>query len=126
MNDLVTLTTFTYPHEAAVIKGRLQAEGIDCFIKDDLTAQVNPLYSNAIGGVKLMVRANDFLKAAAILEESGLDRTGHKRNSPLLGKILSFTSNIPWVKGLQAELQLLLLVGVITTIVMLIIYAVTQ
>lgn len=40
-------------------------------IKDELTAQVNNFYSNAIGGVKLQVRESDFENGLAILKKSG-------------------------------------------------------
>jgi len=54
MKDWVTLLTFTYPHEAHLAKGRLESEGIEVQITDELTVQAYNLYSNAIGGVKLM------------------------------------------------------------------------
>src|SRR4051812_2015968 len=47
MSDLVTIKTFSYSTELAVIRARLESEGIECFVKDELTAQVNPFYSNA-------------------------------------------------------------------------------
>lgn len=56
----IVLTTFTYPHEAHMAKGYLDSEGIQTIIKDELTAQVNNFYSNAIGGVKLLVLESEF------------------------------------------------------------------
>ena len=67
----VTVLTVTFPHEVAVIRGRLEAEGIACFVKDELTVQVNPFYSNAIGGVKLQVLESDLNQAVEILKETG-------------------------------------------------------
>ena len=40
--------TFTYPHEAHLAKNYLESEGIETEIRDELTAQVNNFYSNAI------------------------------------------------------------------------------
>lgn len=70
MESLVTVKTFTYAHEAAIAKSMLRAEGIFCFLKDELTIQANPFYSNALGGVKLQVRASDALKAQRLLSRS--------------------------------------------------------
>ena len=67
----ITVLTVTFPHEVAVIRGRLEAEGITCFVKDELTVQVNPFYSNAIGGVKLQVLESDFNQTVEILKETG-------------------------------------------------------
>ena len=46
-DTFVTLKTYTYPSEAYILRGKLETEGIVCFIKDELTVQSNPLYSNA-------------------------------------------------------------------------------
>ena len=67
----ITVLTVTFPHEVAVIRGRLEAEGITCFVKDELTVQVNPFYSNAIGGVKLQVLESELNQAVEILKETG-------------------------------------------------------
>lgn len=67
MNKLVTIKTFTYPHEAYIVRGKLESEGIETFMKDELTVQVHNFYSNAVGGVKLQVLEKDVEKASSIL-----------------------------------------------------------
>lgn len=64
----ITLARFQYSSEAQIIKGRLEAEGIDVFLSDNITIDTDPLVSNAIGGVKLKVLSEDSIKARAILE----------------------------------------------------------
>jgi hypothetical protein len=71
MDQYITVLTFTYPHELNIAKGRLQSEGIACNIKDGFTTEVNPFYSNAIGGVKLQVKESDKDRALEILKEGG-------------------------------------------------------
>jgi hypothetical protein len=68
---LITILTFEFAHEAPIVKGKLESEGIPCFLKDELTAQVAPFYSNAIGGVKLQVIESDVPQAIEILKEGG-------------------------------------------------------
>lgn len=68
MTHLITIKTFTYPHEAYVIRGRLESEGIRTFLKDEMTVQVHNFYSNAVGGVKLQVPAEDVDRALHILD----------------------------------------------------------
>ena len=67
----ITVLTATYGYEIAVIRGRLESEGITCFVKDEFTVQVNPFFSNAIGGVKLQVKESDWNQAIEILKETG-------------------------------------------------------
>lgn len=71
MNNRVTIISFTYPHEAHLAMAYLDSNGIEVIIKDELTAQVNNFYSNAIGGVKLIVDSEDAEKALALLKEGG-------------------------------------------------------
>ena len=69
--EFLVLKTFTYPLEVAVIRGRLESEGIACVVQDEFTLQANPFYSNAIGGVKLKIRRSDLQEAIEILKEAG-------------------------------------------------------
>lgn len=71
MNKWQTILSFTYPHEAYMAKAYLESNGIDTIIRDELTAQVNNFYSNAIGGVKLQVRTDDMDNGIRILKEGG-------------------------------------------------------
>ncbi len=63
-----TIARFQYSSEAQIIKGRLEAEGIQVFLTDNLTIDTDPLVSNAIGGVKLKVLSRQAMKAQHILE----------------------------------------------------------
>lgn len=75
-----TIATFTYSSEAQIIKGRLEADGIDVFLSDNFTIDTDPLVSNAIGGVKLRVKTEDVEKAKALLksiEQYSVDEEGN-------------------------------------------------
>ncbi len=50
-NTFIKVASFQYSSEAMIIKGRLEAEGIEVFMKDNNTIDTDPLVSNAIGGV---------------------------------------------------------------------------
>ncbi|WP_299102492.1 DUF2007 domain-containing protein [uncultured Winogradskyella sp.] len=67
-NIFVTIAKFPYSTEAQIAKGRLEADGIDVFLRDNLTIDTDPLVSQAIGGVKLKVLAKDEEKARVILQ----------------------------------------------------------
>ena len=71
MDNWITIISFTFPHEAHLAKGKLESEGIEVIVKDELTVQINNFYSNAIGGVKLLVKPSDYGNARQILTESG-------------------------------------------------------
>ena len=80
-----TIATFQYSTEAQIVKGRLEAEGIQVFLSDDLTIDADPLVSNAIGGVKLKVLSREAMKAQYILQkisQYSLDDEGNRINCP--------------------------------------------
>ncbi|MBI3511954.1 MAG: DUF2007 domain-containing protein [Bacteroidetes bacterium] len=71
MHEFVTIATFTLPHEASILAARLEDEGIETYLRDELTVQQNNFYSHALGGVKLQVRENDVENALKIMQGSG-------------------------------------------------------
>jgi hypothetical protein len=68
-NNFKILAVFEYSTEAHVTKSRLDSEGFSTMLMDEKTIDSDPLISNAIGGVKLLVHKNDFEKAVAIYNE---------------------------------------------------------
>jgi DNA-directed RNA polymerase subunit M/transcription elongation factor TFIIS len=67
---LKTVATFEYAHFAHLAKAKLQSEDIECFLFDENTSSMIWFYTNAIGGIKLKVRAEDFDRAERILKEN--------------------------------------------------------
>ncbi len=80
----VTILTFVYPHESGIPCSLLESEGIECFMRDEMTASVQPFYSNAIGGIKLQVRESDVQRAIEVLTEGGFINEAEKKD--LLGE----------------------------------------
>ena len=68
-NHYKILAVFEYSTEAHVTKSKLDSEGLQTMLMDEKTIDTDPLVSNAIGGVKLLVHKDDFDKAANIYNE---------------------------------------------------------
>lgn len=66
--DLVTIRTFQNYFSAHILLTKLRSSGIECYLKDEFTVTVDPFLSNAVGGIKLVVKkqfekeANDMLR----------------------------------------------------------------
>lgn len=103
MNDWVTIATFNYPHQAALLKGRIESEDILCNTKDEMTATANPLYSNAIGGVKVQVRQSDVNKIIPILREVGYPIGEDHSYETIIMKVIRFTQKLPLINKLPLE-----------------------
>lgn len=60
-----------FPSELVVAKTKLESEGIECRVLNELTVQSYNFLSNAVGGVKLQVSRTDFDRAYSILLHGG-------------------------------------------------------
>jgi DNA-directed RNA polymerase subunit RPC12/RpoP len=68
-DKIVTLESYYDPMLAQIIRGRLEANDIPCFIADEHSIGINPLYNQAMGGVKIKVFERDLDKCKEILTE---------------------------------------------------------
>ncbi len=71
MNGWTIIQTFMFPQDAYMAKALLESAGINTLIQDEMTVQVYSLYSNALGGVKLLIRDTDLIEGKKILIEGG-------------------------------------------------------
>jgi hypothetical protein len=117
MPEWITIVSFTYPLEANLAKGKLESEGIEVFINDELTAQVNNFYSNAIGGVKLIVKDSDYDIAYKILIESGYIIEKPAVPNKFLDRFDKVTSRLPWIGKSILELRLIVLAALLLIII---------
>lgn len=67
--NLVVLRRFRDIPEALLAKGRLESAAIECFLADENMVRMDWFISNLLGGVKLLVDADEFREASRILNE---------------------------------------------------------
>lgn len=67
--EMVTIRTFDNYFSANIMLGRLREAGINCYLKDEYTVTIDPMLSNAIGGIKLTVNEQDAEMVRNILKE---------------------------------------------------------
>lgn len=61
--QIVTVRTCNYLHEAELIKSVLEADGIEVDIPDQHMANVQPGLGGTIGGIRVRVRSSDLERA---------------------------------------------------------------
>jgi len=69
MEEFIVAAIFNYPHEITILKHRLEQEDIAYFFENEATTSVVPMYSIALGGIKLKVHPNDLTAVQAILDD---------------------------------------------------------
>jgi rubredoxin len=92
---MITLAQFSKPEEAHLLRLRLEAGGVPAFVQDENLVQLNWLYSNAIGGVRVQVFEADLDAAKEILAEHPLDETPTRIPCPHCGSSETMLDEFP-------------------------------
>jgi Zn ribbon nucleic-acid-binding protein len=67
--NMITLRSFDNYFLANITLTKLQDAGVECYLKDENTVTIDPILSNAIGGIKLVVKENDAAEAKELLQQ---------------------------------------------------------
>jgi hypothetical protein len=94
-HEWVVVGTFPQSVDLVYIEAALEDAGIRYFKKDELTIQVVPYLSQALGGVRVLVHTSDRDAALAIFKESGIELEDDPIGSPLLIRFEALTENLP-------------------------------
>ena len=70
-DKIITFESYYDPMLAHIVRTRLEANGISCFIADENTIGANPLYNQAVGGVKIKIFERDLERCREILSSEG-------------------------------------------------------
>ncbi len=74
----IVIKTFSFPYEAQIAKTQLEAFGIPVYIENEHTINMDWFYSNALGGVRLLVPENYVDEAKSFLEKDFSDELEQK------------------------------------------------
>lgn len=69
MKNFVTVAVFSYPHEITILRHLLTNAGISFFFENETMTSIAPMYSFALGGIKLKVHPNDLNTVKEILND---------------------------------------------------------
>lgn len=67
--EFILLNSYNNYIEAHIAKGALEEQGINCWLKDENTVTINPIWTNAVGGIKIMIAKVDSERAWKILKD---------------------------------------------------------
>src|SRR5215218_9717115 len=102
--EFVVLQSFDNYMEAHIIMGRLEEEGIRCWLKDETTVTVTPYLSNALGGIKIMVVKDQYERAISILQHMSAEKRAKYKcpncSSSDIELITTPTKPLNWLKAL--------------------------
>ncbi|RYF87134.1 MAG: DUF2007 domain-containing protein [Chitinophagaceae bacterium] len=101
--EFVILKSFTNYVDAHIMLGRMKDEGVQCWLKNENTSTILPIWNNAIGGIQLMVNRSQVEKASYILkvmeEERREQMTCPKCNSRDVEYINTMRKSVNWLSA---------------------------
>ena len=67
--DFILINAYNNYVDAHIARGVLEEEGINCWLKDENTVTIDPILTNAVGGIKIMVYKDQAERAWKILSD---------------------------------------------------------
>ena len=78
MDEIIIFESYYNPIEANIVKSKLDDNEVQCFLSDENSVTMNPLYNQALGGVKLHIFKRDLELARSILGADDALKAGHE------------------------------------------------
>lgn len=101
--SFTAVRTFDTYIPASMLMQRLEEEGIKAYLKDEHTVTLGPMFSNAIGGIKLMVynaHLEKALELIRIFEAQYLEAGACPRCGSLTVHYIAKQDPANWITGL--------------------------
>jgi len=116
MEDWITIISVGLPLDAQLIKAQLDLHEIEAEILDEMTTDIAPFYSQAMGGIRIQVQKKNFQAATELLHHLGHLKNETRKINPFFTAFITFSEKIPLLNKLRIELRLLLIITAILAI----------
>lgn len=108
---LITAKIFDNTIDAHLFKSKLESEGINCYLFDENTISINPLFNNAVGGIKLKISDTDIKRTQEIISQ--IEKTPLTNDNDVIIKCPNcdsqdIYSGFKSMKGLKGVLSIIL------------------
>lgn len=120
MDKMVEIARFTYPSEAGPLMALLESEGIDCYLRNELTSQLMAGYAD-VGGARVEILEKDLERALKVMREGGYGQYEDSDDEQVM-KVGSWTRRVPFLRGLPLERQILFFFILIAVLLALLVY----
>ena len=102
--------SFANMPDLAIMRGRLEAEGIKCFVEGEYTTQTRLGFTGGHGGIRLQVMEEDAENAISILKEYGDWNAEDEKPSELTESLDKMTGKLPFLHQYPLQVKLLAIV----------------
>ena len=112
---LITFKVFYSAIDAHLTKSKLEDEGVDCILIDEISSSMYPVFTAAGGGIKLQIEEQNLQTATLILKDIEEQPYTDENNIPLIcpncqsTEILSGINSIKGIRGILAMISVFIL-----------------
>ena len=93
MDKIVEIARFTYPADAQPLMALLRSEGIECYLRNELSSQIMAGYVD-VGGARVEILESDVPRAMKIMEEGGYDLPREDEQAEPVEQVAGFARHI--------------------------------
>lgn len=121
MDKIVEIARFTYPAEAQVLMALLKSEGIQCYLRNEITTQLMAGYVD-VGGARVEILESDVPRAMEIMKAGGYVIPTEDGETEEIEKVAGWTRHIPFLRKYPLEKQIIFFFILIAVLLAVFIY----
>lgn len=119
MDKIVEIANFQQPEKAELLASLLRAEGIECYVRNEISSRVLRGYADI--GARVEILDKDIPSALEIMKNAGYTLPDEEIEAP--GKDeTGLVRHIPILRNLSLEKQLVIVIGLILGLIAVMIY----
>ncbi len=120
IQKFVEVARFTFPADAQTLMALLRSEGIDCYLRNEISAQVMAGYGDIDARVE--IAEEDVPRALEVMKAGGYEIPNEDETVEEIRKAHGWFSKIPLIGRLAFEKQLIIILIVVAVFLALIIF----
>lgn len=107
MEKMVEIARFQYPAEAQTLVALLKSEGIDCYLRNEITAQL--LSYIDVGGARVEILESDVPQALEIMKAGGYEIPDEDEGAEAIKTAGNWARHIPFLRNYSLGTQIFIL-----------------
>lgn len=117
---MVEIARFTYPAEAQTLMALLRSEGIECFLRNEITSQLYAGYVD-VGGARVEILESEVPHALEVMQAGGYEIPSEDEQPEQIRTVAAWTRHIPFLRKYPLEKQIIILFALIAVLLVAII-----
>ncbi|MCD7978366.1 MAG: DUF2007 domain-containing protein [Tannerellaceae bacterium] len=107
MDRMVEIARFQYPADAQVLIALLKSEGIECYLRNELSTQI--LSHIDVGGARVEILESDVPRAMELMKEGGFDLPEENESPEGMISATNWMNRVPVLKKYSLPVQMIFL-----------------